>query len=77
MPRTSQIDLDGLNRRALLRSGRVVRQAAKALLGIGVLLSVAWLWQLVRYQQLLTDSFGEGGPGIELGWAGHPMDTTR
>lgn len=60
----SQADLNGLNRRALVRSGELVRQAGTGLIGIGVVLTAGWLWQLVRFQQLLTDS--ESG-GIVMG----------
>jgi len=63
----SQADLDGLNRRALLRSGELVHRVGSGLIGIGVALAVGWLWQLVRFQQLLTDSFESGGIGIDIG----------
>ncbi|MGQ0831723.1 MAG: hypothetical protein ACT4OV_08600 [Microthrixaceae bacterium] len=61
----SQADLDGLNRRALLRSSELVRRAGTGLLWIAAALATAWLWQLVRFQQILTDSVGTGGFGID------------
>ncbi len=58
-PHITQEDLDALNRRALIRSAHVVRQAARVLLVVAAVLVLAWLWNTVRSQQQLNgyDSF--------------------
>ncbi|MGH9275244.1 MAG: hypothetical protein ACRDZU_11415 [Acidimicrobiales bacterium] len=53
-----------------MRSAHLVRQAAEALLLVGLLLALAWLWQVVRYQQLLTDSGAGFINDIEVGSRG-------
>lgn len=65
-PYITEADITGLNQRALLRSTRLVGQASQGLLAVGLLLALGWLWNVVRYQQLLSDSF-EGGLGVEIG----------
>lgn len=51
----------------------MVRQTSQGLLAVGLLLALGWLWNVVRYQQLLSDSFGssfgvEVGLGADLPW---------
>jgi hypothetical protein len=67
--RITEADMDGLNRRALLRSTYLVRQAAQVLFLVALLLVIAWLWSVVRYQQFLTDNFN-GGLGVDVGEVG-------
>jgi len=70
-PHITEHDLVELNRRALLRSTAVVRRIAVALVGAGTLVLVGWTWQVLRYQNVITDNSGNGFPfGFPFGVAG-------
>jgi hypothetical protein len=66
----TQDDLDALNQRVLLRTAWLVRRLAEVVLLVALLVAIAWAWQVVRYQQLLTDNRVDGFLGVEVGAVG-------
>lgn len=65
----TQDDLELLNRTAMARTGSVARIASWALIGIGAVGALAWLWLAVRQQQQASDTFPSStsfaeGPGL-------------
>jgi hypothetical protein len=60
-------DMTALNQREIVRTAQVVRRVAEVVIAIAGVLVVAWLWNLVRFQQLVSDSPGDGGLGIDIG----------
>jgi len=69
-PTITQDDLDALNRRGLLRTALLARRLAEVMLLVALLVAIAWGWQVVRYQQLLTDNRGDGFLGVDVGAVG-------
>lgn len=70
-PVITEADLAGLNQRALLRLVDVARRASIALLVLAGVIALAWVWQTLRYQGVITD--GEAGGftffgGEDINW---------
>jgi hypothetical protein len=59
-PVITEEDLTGLNQRALLRVVAVARRGSVALLVLAGVLALAWVWQTLRYQGVITDGQDEG-----------------
>lgn len=58
----TEADIADLDQRTVLRTATLVRQGSLAAFGVAGLLLLAWLWNVVRTQQLITDRFGDLGP---------------
>jgi len=59
-------DVAGLNQRAVLRVVDIARRGSTALLVVAGVISLAWLWQTLRYQGVIT----ENDSGFSLGYLG-------
>ena len=67
-PTITEADVADLDQRALLRSTHLVRQGAQVAFAVAGLLVVAWLWNVVRYQQLVADRYGSGFGSTDIPW---------
>jgi hypothetical protein len=72
-PTITDADIADLDRRAVLRTTTLLRRGAAVAVAVAGLLLLAWLWNLVRTQQLLSDSFGDpfgvsDGASADIPW---------
>lgn len=66
-------DLAALNQRALLRVVDLGRRASAALLLLAGVLALAWVWQLLRTQGVISDDDGDLSPYL---FAGEDLEIT-
>src|SRR5690349_15375785 len=61
-------DVDALNRASIARAAAFVRIAGSALVVVGAVGCLAWLWNVIRAQQQVSTSlrFALGGPGAPI-----------
>ncbi len=71
-PVITEEDIAGLNQRALLRVVDIARRGSTVLLVLAGVIALAWVWQTLRYQGVITDmdrgGFGVSFVGEDLTW---------
>jgi hypothetical protein len=60
-------DVAGLNQRAVLRVADIARRCSTGLLVVAGVIALAWLWQTLRYQGVITD---ENSGGFSISYLG-------